>query len=120
MNLRGMMVLLLLSPITGFAQQLMLGNPCGAMDSSWLDPLNFTENPAACTAVSSLQLGIFGGQYRDVKGLNFFSAAFVMPLKNLAVGVVLHHNGTTGYQYNKLNILLAKNLGELSIGVMFN
>src|SRR6478752_8253110 len=119
MNWYSLAIFFSIFPGIGFAQQeILLGNPCGSMDSAWLDPLYFTENPAALSNATSSQLGIFAGRYKDVNGLNFLSAGYAMPFKNLSVGLIAFHAGTSGYQENVINFLLAKNLGNINIGVI--
>ncbi|HSB93093.1 MAG TPA: hypothetical protein VLC28_08255, partial [Flavitalea sp.] len=94
-----------------------IGNPCGTMDSSWIDPLNATENPAVLTNIHAIQLGVYAGRLKDVKGLNFLSAAFAVPIKKLAAALVLHNTGSYGYQQTDLNLLLAKDLEVISLGL---
>jgi hypothetical protein len=108
-------------PTVGFSQQSSLpGNPSGTMDSTWLDPLNLTENPAAVATLSSMQCGVFAGRFNDVKGLNFISAAFAMPVKKLAAGLVIHRLGSFGYQQSDVNLVLGKKLGSISLGIVFH
>ena len=119
MNWCSLAIFFSIFPGIGIAQQeILLGNPCGTMDSAWLDPLNFTENPAVITNITSSQVGVFVGRYKDIKGLNFLSAGYAMPFKNLSLGLIAFHTGTSGYQENEINLLLAKNLGNVNIGVM--
>ena len=95
MNLWMLALVVVIFPAVGFSQQSsLLGNPCGIMDSTWLDPLNLTENPAAVATISSLQSGVFAGRFKDVNGLNFISAAFAIPVKKLVAGLEIHHTGS--------------------------
>jgi hypothetical protein len=119
MNWCRVALLLIIFPACGMTQSTLRGNACSTLDSTWLDPLNFTENPAAITNVSSIQFGVFAGQYKDIRGLNFLSTGFAMPFRKLVVGIVIHHTGTSGFQQTDLNLLLAKNLGDISIGMIF-
>jgi hypothetical protein len=108
-------------PCIGFSQQrTLLGNPCGIMDSTWLDPLNLTENPAAPATIGSMQCAVSAGRFKDVKGLNFISAAFVMPVKKLVAALVIHRTGSFEYQQSDVNLLLGKNLGSICLGIVFN
>jgi hypothetical protein len=104
----------------GVAQQAtLLGNPCAIMDSAWLDPLNLAENPSAVSVIRSVQAGIFAGRYNEVKGLNVMSFAIALPVSEVGVGLVVHHTGTAGYQQNEVNLLMAKKLGQFSLGIIF-
>ena len=108
-------------PAVGFSQQSILrGNPCGIMDSAWLDPLNLTENPAAAATISSTQVAVSAGRFKDVKGLNFISAAFATPFKKLVAGLVIHHTGSFGYQQSDVNLVLGKDLGFINLGIVFH
>jgi hypothetical protein len=118
-NINNLLFYLLLFPVAAFGQGVFLGNPSGALDSAWIDPLNFTENPASSAAVSSPQAGLLAGQFKDVKGLNFFSAGVAIPIKKIVIAVVINHFGTSGYQQNNINVLMSKNLGAINIGLMF-
>ena len=114
----GIALLFIMIHLSGFCQHgTFNGNPCGSMDSSWFDPLNTTENPAVLNNINSIQLGVYAGRFKDVKGLNFMSAAFAVPIKKLVAALVLHNTGSYGYQQTDLNLLLAKDLEVVSLGV---
>jgi hypothetical protein len=121
MHFYALVFILIVLPATGRGQYLMLpGNSSGILDSSWMDPVHLAENPAAASGIASLQCGLFAARFKDVKGLSFLSLAVAVPLGKLVSGIVLQHTGSYGYQQNDIDLVLSKNLGALSVGIIFH
>jgi len=98
-------------------QSLFLGNASAILDTSLSDPLNYPVNPAAITNRGSLHGGMFAGKYQGVEGLNFLSGCIAVPLGRSALAFSIFHAGTVGMQENEISLMMAHDLGTVSIGI---
>lgn len=99
------------------AKNWMLGGSSVSLTDVW----SANNNPAASTAISKKQFGLYSEQRFLESNLKLANICAVIPLKHLHIGGTLNYFGYTAFNQQRVGISLSKSLAQsFALGVQLN